>query len=203
MYLYAVNPSRPMRARWARMSSVVSLGLNLFLLVWLLWPSAQERSASKRNEGPSKATEAGPVEPRSSNLPRGQTPEPETAWTRMVSTNFLEFAARLRESGCPEMTVCDILVPQIEDRFARLKDDADYRGDFWALGDERRRLERQSAEELGRWERLEQELLDGLGCSNPVDGLDGQREFEVVVSLIAGLLGRERLSQAIRVISQE
>lgn len=190
---------------WVFMAMITSIGLNLILGVWWLRPAGRGQHSESAGQELGHLAGVRSAE-RSSSEPSGPpppAPDRTTPWSRMASTNFLEFAARLREAGCPEETVCDILVPQIGTRFKQLRSNARHQGEFWAMGEERRQIEREEEDQIERAERQELELLDGLRCTNPVDGLDGNREFDRIVGLLAGFLGPERLTRLARTITRE
>lgn len=202
---FAKEGGRAKTPGWVFMAMIASVGLNLVLgVLWLRTAGQGQHSEAARLElehlAGVRSAELSSSEPSGPPTP---APDRTTPWSRMASTNFLEFAARLREAGCPEETVCDILVPQIETRFKQLRSNTRHQGEFWAMGEERRQIEREAEDQIERAERQELELLDGLRCTNPVDGLDGNREFDRIVGLLAGFLGPERLTRLARAITRE
>jgi len=52
-----------------------------------------------------------------------------TPWSRLVSDDLSEFAARLRAAGCPDQTVCDILMPRIREATRVRKLEAEFAAD--------------------------------------------------------------------------
>lgn len=190
---------------WIGMAMIASVGLNLILGAWWLRPAGHGHHLKEvlREPGPLSGARSAGLSSSEPSSPPPPTSKRATPWSRMASTNFLEFAARLRDAGCPEETVCDILVPQIEMHFKRLRNDARHQGEFWALGEERRQIERETENQLERAERQELELLDSLQCSNSEDGLDGSEAFDRIVGLLGGFVGPERLTLLARTITRE
>lgn len=193
---------RPAR-RWARVALGGSLGLNLLLLLALRFPGvvlatvAPAGPASdvtpQANRGP-VVSEGAPVSNDSSAMDRS------TPWSRLVSANVLEFAARLREAGCPDQTVCDILSPQIRATTLRRKLDAEYAPDYWAVGAERRRLTAQANEALLRLNHEEARLMDVLGCSDAVETSGSNLRAEWV---LMGFLDPSRLLRSAEALARE
>ena len=177
-----------------------SLGLNLVLL-WALgihrqwapnWP--WENSKGER------LAEAG-TRPVFAALPKNSIPpiHRSTPWSRLASTNFLEFADRLRRAGCPDQTVCDILTPQIHDYFESQIVQLDYVGPYWALGDERRRLQTEAAESKARAKEEEAKWVETLGCFQSREFLD----HSSLTWIVGGFLGADRFRHVMKLISGE
>ncbi|MBN9692981.1 MAG: hypothetical protein J0M24_22285 [Verrucomicrobia bacterium] len=189
--------------RWAWTILGVSLGLNLLLLLALWWPKPFLAPAV-----PDQPVSAGT--PRSARGPvvSEETPvsnasraaDLSTPWSRLVSTNVLEFAARLREAGCPDQTVCDILSPRIRERIRRDKMEAEYAPNYWAVGAERRRLEAQTDESMLRLNQEEARLGDALGCSDALEKIGSDLRAEWV---LIGFLDPSRLPRLAEALARE
>ncbi len=66
-------------------------------------------------------------------------------WSTLESTNLLLYAENLRKAGCPEKTVCDIVVPALErweaDRLSEVSvAHSDAGSNYWATGKRRREI---------------------------------------------------------------
>ena len=110
-----------MRTKAALFGSIL---LNLMLAGWLLWVSG----ARPGQTGPSHWTEVSPPAAVSAALP-GATPAPSSRptpaarvaafdWHQVESPDYRQYLANLRAIGCPEKTIQDIIVADVNDLFA-------------------------------------------------------------------------------------
>jgi LysM repeat protein len=98
--------------RW-RVVSLISLGVNLFLAaVWLLLPRhplAGSLSASAGADG------AGSGSTRTNIVLRRQF----FSWSEVESPDYPTYIANLRDIGCPEQTIRDVIIADVNALFAR------------------------------------------------------------------------------------
>lgn len=157
------SPSHATRSRWW----VASVALNLLLAAYLLRPRPAT-SASVESD----VVQVPVREPAKASLhrPRRAIPEikpvvPDTPWSRIETTNLTVFAANLREVGCPEETVCDLLRPAAARWFTQCIRQASSTGDFWAVGLERQKLRREQAMARATLRDEQDKFLATLPCS--------------------------------------
>ena len=96
--------------------TLVFLIINCLLAMALGWSRSPQSSSP-----PSKSTSADPTAPsRAINRPKSPSkkPAPETPFAAIYSTDNKQFVENLRAIGCPEQTVKDILVAEINRRYA-------------------------------------------------------------------------------------
>lgn len=93
-----------------------------------------------------------------------------SVWSQIESNDFREFAANLRQAGCPEETLCDVIRPAILRSFNGRKGQLAQGGNYWATGESRRALRANAAAaEIGQNEAQDR-LLAELAC--PIDLLE-------------------------------
>jgi len=89
----------------------------------------------------------------------------DTPWSRIETTNLTVFAANLREVGCPEETVCDLLRPAAARWFTQCIRRVNATGDFWAVGVDRQKLRRKLAMARAALHEEQDRFLATLPCS--------------------------------------
>jgi len=89
----------------------------------------------------------------------------DTPWSQIESTNLTVFAENLREVGCPEETVCDLLRPAAARWFTQCIRQVNGTGDFWAVGPERQKLRRKQALARATLREEQDRFLAILPCS--------------------------------------
>ena len=102
------------------------------------------------------------VPPPSSLVPTA--PPPPFHWRVLESPDYAVYAANLRAVGCPERTLRDILLPDIEKLYdARAAELADSAADtFWETADQRDARQRQHAAKLRALELEKRALIQRL-----------------------------------------
>jgi hypothetical protein len=159
----------------ARRLLLLSLGLNVALALacaWLARPTARRAAAH------GSAAVAGGQQferLRSAGTPPAEFVEvnPPFHWSELESPELAVFVANLRAIGCPEPTVRDLVVAEVNDRFAaRVRALADpVLGRFWHLmlnPEEFERLVDAKKDELSDMETEREQLFRALlGTSDP------------------------------------
>ena len=102
-------PPNPGLAETRRFRSRVLLGsgpVNVLLVVLLVLSPGRPKQVTDQR-GSDDARRAGPNADRRAaaggRIPE-RTPHPKSVWSRLESTNFLEYTANLRRAGCPDDT---------------------------------------------------------------------------------------------------
>lgn len=98
--------------RW-RVYFFVSLALNVLLLAGWAWSLARRAQAGRRAEA-ALSTNA-PAAGRTNVLVRRQF----FSWSQIESDDYATYIANLREIGCPEQTIRDIIIADVNALFAR------------------------------------------------------------------------------------
>ena len=146
----APSSSTPSPAsRWARRILGASCLLNGVLAVMVLIRGS--RPPHRLDESDSSVTPK-PELPASTQTFTAQPPAAGAVvpsrfqiWSTLESTNLLLYAEHLRKAGCPEKTVCDIVVPALSrweaDRFSEVAmAHSSARSNYWATGRLRREI---------------------------------------------------------------
>jgi hypothetical protein len=128
----------------------VSLLLNVALAGY--WLKNRPDSASfpipSQPPQPAAVSRASNVSPAATKTAPVVAPPSVTPWSRIESTDLPAFIARLRAVGCPERTIRDLVVPEIERLYAGPEASPPDADDFWRP--------RQPSETLWRSRRLAQ-----------------------------------------------
>jgi hypothetical protein len=83
-------------------------------------------------------------------------------WRMIESEDYDEYVAHLRAAGCPEKTIRDIIVADVERVYAARRAAARVQGSFWVTGNSRRRVERAQEEKLEALKKEQEELIQRL-----------------------------------------
>ena len=172
----------------------ISLTLNLVLagalLLHWMFPNAVGigaklggvRSEAPAGSGASKSKSGA----SSQEMPSPR--RPGTIWSRLASPDPRVFAANLRQVGCPEFTVCDLVRPIIE-RTASTRIAHVGEGDsFWSTGATRRaiRLKNEAARRVIVDDTIR--MLSELSCEPDIMLKDRSIEVEMLIALLTGFL---------------
>lgn len=122
-------------------------------------------------------------------------------WLQMASTNLLAYGANLREAGCPESTICDILRWEINQSISARIAAVQNSGDFWATGKQRREIHKRIAAERLMIRADEEKLYSSLPCA-PVAPFDNNGGFSYITDLAIGYLGATQERQIKELISK-
>jgi hypothetical protein len=98
---------------------VASLGLNAVLVAGLAWVSLHRPGLPSVEEPSLVSPETGPA-PMRSRVPHVVTvnSDGDFNWRDVESTDFQQYMANLRAIGCPEETICDLIVAEVNKMFA-------------------------------------------------------------------------------------
>jgi hypothetical protein len=83
-------------------------------------------------------------------------------WSQVESPNYERFVANLRAIGCPEKTIRDILIRDIEKAFALRMARSPEPANFWACGPEREKGEAVQRKQLAALRQEQRELIRHL-----------------------------------------
>jgi hypothetical protein len=154
----------------------LSLCLNLALIATLAWTAAAREFAGRRADG------SAPIHRRVIRTLVTTNPVPVVAvevraafdWSQVESEDYRIYAGNLRTIGCPEETVRDIVVADVNELMSRrareIADDASRR--FWELlvnKDELQAIVEQKMKELEGLKKERQELLTWIFNDSAVD----------------------------------
>jgi hypothetical protein len=145
----------PEPPRQSRSVLWLSLALNVALLMWLGYVG-QKHESKARDTGEERIFTANVRR----EIPRKIKLSP---WQQLQSTDASIYAANLRAAGCPEKTVRDIVLPLIEEKFAKVELPSSEPTNFWASFSERQaaraaRAAQESAVRLQKDQTAEQLL---------------------------------------------
>ena len=173
------SPSQAAHTQWW----VASLVLNLLLAAYLLRPRPTNPSPLESDvvQLPAQEPARASVHRPHRVLPGTQPAVLDTPWSRIESTNLTVFAANLREAGCPDETVCDLLRPAAARWFTQCIRRANGTGDFWAVGVDRQKLRRKQAMARAALREEQDRFLAALPCSR-------SEAFEQAESLIIDMV---------------
>ena len=157
------STSGPKHTRWW----VASLMLNVLLGAYLLRPGSTRPVAFESDaiQVPAQDSSRTPAHRSRRSQPGTQPVTLDTPWSQIESTNLTVFAANLREVGCPEETVCDLLRPAAARWFTQCIRQVNGTGDFWAVGLERQKLRRKQAMDRATLREEQDRFLATLPCS--------------------------------------
>src|SRR5438067_13778035 len=98
--------------RW-RVLLLVSLGVNVGLAA--LWLFARRSPAGNSSSGSEVSNREGANQRRTSVVVRRQF----FTWREVESPDYPEYVANLRDIGCPEQTIRDIIIADVNALYAR------------------------------------------------------------------------------------
>lgn len=186
----AAQVERSGRRGLLRISLTLNLVLARALLLHWIFPNAvgmgaklgRVRSEAPAGSGASKSKSGASSQEMLS--PR----RPGTIWSRLASPDPRVFAANLRQVGCPEITVCDLLRPLIERTVSARSTHVGEGDSFWSTGAARRaiRLKNEAARRVIVEDAVR--MLSELSCEPDVMLKDRSIEVEMLVTLFTGFL---------------
>jgi len=160
-------------SRWARWILGGSCLLNGVLAVMVLIRGSHP--PHRLDESDSSVTPK-PELPASTQTSTAQPPATEAVfpnrfqiWSTLESTNLLLFTEHLRKAGCPEKTVCDIVVPALSrweaDRFSEVAiAHSDAGSNYWATGKRRREINAVVHQEREKIRIVRKQIRNSLLC---------------------------------------
>lgn len=131
--------------------------------------------------------------------PAPATNSPPFHWRALESADYARYAANLRAVGCPERTLRDILLPDIEKLYTgRAKEFADGPEDtFWETADQRDARQRQREAKLRALELEKRALIRQLlGAELSYEALQELRSEGFASAIVDILLGFTGLAQS-------
>jgi hypothetical protein len=131
--------------------------------------------------------------------PLPTTNAPPFHWRALESPDYVLYAANLRAVGCPEHTLRDILLPDIEKEFERQKDAlrADTGDSFWETADVRDARERSHSARQHAIELKKRALIQRLlGAEMSFEALKELRSDRGAMEIVELLLGFADLAKS-------
>jgi hypothetical protein len=173
-----------------RLLFFLSAALNVALLLFFAFVFAKSAPTPDQSQPTDHATRSERISRthRKRIATRISKPSP---WSQLESTDLTIYAANLRAAGCPPKTVRDILLPLVEEKFARRQTFAPELTNFWASFSERRAATAARAEKENELEKEKEKMLIELfGFPWTSEGLNRAYAGEAAGSL--GFLAYER-----------
>src|SRR5881396_3579811 len=175
-----------------RVILALSLAVNFGLLGWL------GLQLNDRSKPPPKPVVKGvtrivlPAGPDHSPAPAASAPlqPPEFRWSQIESDDYPPYITNLRTIGCPEKTIRDIILADVEKLYqARLESSRQTnRGQFWRTAEQREKARREfnrRERELSREKRALIKTLLGLDYDQAaLEAWWDEQEFAVVLSFL-------------------
>lgn len=173
----------------------VSLGLNLLLLIVLagawIHRSGIGGFGGARARGSKKETSLAAEETGGPGVGAGRPKSParETPWSRLKSEDPRIFAANLRNAGCPEQTVCDLVRPVVDRWFDGKRREIGLQDPYWVTGRVRTALREKNEGALRALADEKVRMIHELPCGFAFK--EGERNMEMValVDFFSGFLG--------------
>ncbi len=181
-----------------------SLAINLLLLVLLLRPMSWQSSSADGDGLPRGRT--GTENPLHNNQASALSPTSSarmamSVWSQLESNDFHEFAANLRQAGCPDETVCDVIRPAVLRSFDGRRGQLAQGGDYWATGESRRALRAQAeAAETGLNDARDRLLAELVCPTDLLEKRDDNFEMRLLIELASGFLNRNAQRALLRLI---
>lgn len=201
----AARVERPGRRGLARISLTVNLLLAGLLLVRWMQPNATGFGASfwrGRSDAPDRF---GASKPEAGTGLQGPPASRRsgTIWSRLASPDPRVFAANLRQVGCPEITVCDLVRPlvarTVTARIAHVGE-----GDsFWSTGATRRAIRLKNEAERRRIGDDAIRMMSELACDPDLMLKEHSVETEMLVTLFSGFLDPGARASLLKLLFQE
>lgn len=174
-----------------RLLFFLSAGLNVALLLFFVFVFAKSSPIAVPNQSIDDATRSNRsflTTHQKRIAIRVSKPSP---WSQLESTNLTIYAANLRAAGCPPKTVRDILLPLVEEKFARRETFDSEPTNFWASFSERQAAAAARAEKENELQKEKEKMLVELfGFAWTSEGLNRAYAGEAASSL--GFLDYER-----------
>lgn len=121
-------------------------------------------------------------------------------WQALESTNYLEFVANLRQVGCPERTIRDLIFADAERRYAELQSLPGEPISFWLAGKARAAANRRNeTARAAAQDALRAELRGLFGVDwSPEEGEARDLRFQALSRLVVGPVTDEQHERAWR-----
>jgi len=173
-----------------KLALVVSLGVNVALAVMA------SRNWAKRSAVPPRPVTEDHIPTQQEHRPLVPVFEPEPVtnrfnWRMIESSNYEEYVANLRAIGCPEKTVRDIIVAEVQKTYGAKSAAVPLDVKFWSCGPERQAAEREREErrsELRAESRALLQRLIGLDYATQIGERSDGLEMQAIFCFIFGQL---------------
>lgn len=173
----------------------VSLGLNLLLLIVLagawIHRSGIGGFGGARARGTKKETSLAAGENGGPGVGAGRPKSParETPWSRLKSEDPRIFAANLRNAGCPEQTVCDLVRPVVDRWFDGKRREIGLQDPYWVTGRVRTALREKNEGALRALADEKVRMIHELPCGFAFKESERNMEMVALVDFFSGFLG--------------
>ncbi len=170
-----------------------SLGLNLLLGIALAaawgWRVASGGAAGPKAVPASGAMASSRSTSDSSGAGPSRTRIRTTPWSGLQSDDPRILAENLRNAGCPEQTVCDLVLPAVNRWFDRRRGEIGRKDSFWVTGRARAALRERHTAALRALSDDKVGMIRALTCG--FDFKEGERDLEVfaLIEFFSGFLG--------------
>ena len=187
----------------------ISLTLNLLLagllLVRSMHPNATGFGASFWHGGSDAPVGSSASKPETGTVPQGSPASRRsgTIWSRLVSPDPRVFAANLRQVGCPEVTVCDLVRPLIARTLTAQIAHVGEADSFWSTGATRRAIRLKNEAERRRLGDEALRMMSELACEPDLMLKERSVEVEMLVTLFSGFLAPGVRTSLFKLLFQE
>lgn len=128
-------------------------------------------------------------------------------WQQIESTHYEQYVANLRAIGCPEKTICDIIVPDLRIRYRSERAALVRTVPFWQAGKQRRLSDVLQAAKLEKLEDEELAVIQQLLNVNPWEVRErllggGDFEGQAVVRFLLGPMPEESFQRVISLLQK-
>ena len=126
-------------------------------------------------------------------------------WRMIETTNYEEYVANLRAVGCPEKTIRDIILADVEKHYAARRRAAGVNDSFWLAGNRRRAAERAREKELGALKQEQAALIRrslGIEWYADSDHMFDSFEDQALIRFILGPMPEETLQRVVHLFEE-
>lgn len=164
-------------SRWLATSIVA----NLLLVAYLVLSASLGTKAiflASTNRADQSSIPGGRIRSASGQKSASPNAIPSHPWSQIETTNLIQYAANLRQVGCPEETVCDILRPAVARWYTDCIERLDRSGDFWAVGTARQQQRKALTSARAALREEEDRFLATLPCTRDAE-FDSEASFMI------------------------
>jgi hypothetical protein len=126
-------------------------------------------------------------------------------WSQIESTNYDEFVSRLRAIGCPEKTLRDIVLAEVEKSYYERRRGLRSNQPFWRAGNRRREEGRSWKQQFEMLEKEKEQLLERLlgPEASPSERFAGDRfEEQALVRFLMGPVPEATFQRVVRTMEK-
>jgi hypothetical protein len=113
------------------------------------------------------------------------------------------FAANLRNAGCPEQTVCDLVRPVVDRWFDRKRGEIGRQDPFWVTGRVRTALREKNEEALRALAEEKVKMIRELPCALDFKESDRNLEVFTLVDFFSGFLGPAKQEALLQMVLEQ